>query len=108
MLDTSRVEALLEQARAEAETVGLGTQLEEQLTYLDTYAHPKSTRCTLYPDRAPYSFGFAIEAQSDDGTWRPWFAGGLIYHGPHDHYGSGTAPTFAVSVTPVQGWQVHT
>lgn len=34
--------------------------------------------------------------------------GGIIYHGKHDGFGSGSAPTFSVSITPSNGWQIHT
>ncbi len=32
---------------------------------------------------------------------------GCIYHGPHDGFGSGGAPTYAVSLTPEHGWLLH-
>ena len=34
--------------------------------------------------------------------------GGIIYHGKHDNGGDGSAPTFAVNMTPVNGWSTHT
>jgi hypothetical protein len=34
--------------------------------------------------------------------------GGVIYHGKHDNGGDGSAPTFAVNMTPVNGWSTHT
>lgn len=34
--------------------------------------------------------------------------GGLIYHGPHDGFGSGSAPTFSACLTPTTGWSIHT
>lgn len=108
MLDTSRVGARLSAARAEADKVNLRAQLEKQLTYLENYAQPKVTRCTLFFDAAPYSFAFSMEYQDRTGNWSHWFSGGLIYHGPHDGHGSGEAPTWAVSVVPVHGWQIHT
>lgn len=37
-----------------------------------------------------------------------WFNGGLIFHGPHDGGGNGGAPTFSVSLTPQDGWSIHT
>lgn len=66
-------------------------------------------RCTLYHDFAPFSFSFVIERKAaDSDTYESWFNGGLIYHGRHDGYGSGSAPTFSVSLTPSTGWQIHT
>lgn len=108
MLDTSRVEVRLAAARAHADAHGLRAGLEEQLTFLDRFAAPRVTRCTLYNDYAPHSFTFQLEAQDESGTWRHWFLGGLIYHGLHDNHGSGEAPTLSVSLTPIHGWQVHT
>jgi len=40
--------------------------------------------------------------------WKHWFNGGLIYHGSHDLFGSGSAPAFSVCLTPTSGWSVHT
>ena len=34
--------------------------------------------------------------------------GGLIFHGKHDAFGSGSAPTFAVTLEPTDGWSIHT
>jgi hypothetical protein len=34
--------------------------------------------------------------------------GGLLFHGPHDGFGSGSGPTFAVSLSPTVGWSIHT
>jgi len=55
-------------------------------------------KATLYKDFAPLSFGFG-----DCG-----FVGGLIFHGQIDGYGSGAAPTFSCTLTPVNGWSIHT
>ena len=36
--------------------------------------------------------------------------GGIIYHGPHDNGGDGSAPTFSVSLNPDSNphWRIHT
>jgi hypothetical protein len=34
--------------------------------------------------------------------------GGLIYHGNHDGFGSGAFPTLSVTITPTDGWSIHT
>jgi hypothetical protein len=39
---------------------------------------------------------------------RFWFNGGLLYHGAIDGFGSGAAPVFAVTLTPTDGWSIHT
>lgn len=51
----------------------------------------------LYYDSAPYSFGFAEVAK--DG--RRGVVGGLLYHGIPDQ-------SFAVMLTPMHGWSIHT
>lgn len=108
MLDTTRVVAPLAAARAYADKVGLRIQLEERLTYLERYAAPRPTRCTLRPDFAPYSFALAMEVRGKDGEWHLMFEGGLLYHGPHDGHGSGLYPTLSVTTTPTLGWSLHT
>jgi hypothetical protein len=107
MLETSRVTAQLEAARAFADKVGLRPQLETRLSYLERYAAPKRTRCMLAPDPAPYSFSFVMELDRGAG-WTHWFDGGLLYHAPHDGHGSGSMPTLSVTVSPTMGWAVHT
>jgi hypothetical protein len=86
--------------------------LEENLTYLATYAdHDNNgrTRCLLYPDFAPLSLAFVMEVRDKEtGEYKRWFNGGLIYHGPVDGYGSGSGPTFSCTVNPTHGWSVHT
>lgn len=111
MLDTSGVCDKLAEAREFAERIGLQQNLEQQLRYLDEYAEHADrgkTRCVLYPDGAPYSFGFILKLRRHDGSHRPWLNGGLLFHGPHDGNGSGAAPTFAVCLQPVAGWAIHT
>jgi hypothetical protein len=83
--------------------------------------------CILTKDFAPYSFNFACYDIDDDNgnalkyiTYKgatevtvnnlknPWMHGGLIYHGPHDNGGDGSAPTFSVNLTAIDGWSIHT
>ena len=101
----------LDDVVAFADRVGLREQLEDKLRYLDQYAEHGDrgkTRCRLFSDHAPQSFGFVLEMRGDDGEYAPWFVGGLIFHGPHDNGGDGSHPTLAVCVTPTLGWQIHT
>ena len=58
---------------------------------------------TIYPDWAPHSLYFVRKYKDGSKT-----DGGIIYHGSHDGYGSGAAPTFSVSITGSQGWSTHT
>ena len=83
--------------------------LKERLDYLETYGGgPAKCRARLCRDSAPYSFGFLLEKRDGEGKWVTLFEGGLIFHGSHDGHGSGAAPTFAVTLTPVTGWAIHT
>jgi hypothetical protein len=59
------------------------------------------------PTSAPRSFEFAVERAVADG-WEATLFGGLLFHGPYDGFGSGSAPTFAVSLTSTVGWSIHT
>jgi hypothetical protein len=96
MLETSRVTAELAAARAFADKVGLRVQLESRLAYLNRYAAPRSTRCVLSPDPAPYSFAFEMQRETRRDEWSPWFSGTLIYHGPRDGFDA-----------PAMGWTIH-
>ena len=85
MLVTKYVEDYLEEVRSFAAKIGKKDQLEEVLNYLGGYAcngdRPSDyTRCTLYKDFAPYSFGFVVEAKNKVGEYQFWFNGGLIFH----------------------------
>lgn len=55
-------------------------------------------KALLYKDFAPLSFMWSAGG----------ITGGLIYHGPHDGFGSGSAPTYSVCVDKVSGWSIHT
>lgn len=57
----------------------------------------------LFNDFDRYSFCFEV-MDGEECTLN----GGVIYHGPHDGYGSGGAPTFSVTLTPTVGWSIHT
>lgn len=55
-------------------------------------------------DFAPLSFFFVrYNAQKESRL-----CGGVIFHGKHDDFGSGSAPTFSVCLTPTNGWSIHT
>jgi hypothetical protein len=87
--------------------------LKNRLDYLENYGGKDADgesrmRVRLLKDFAPYSFGFVIEGRGDDGQYQHVLTGGLLFHGPVDGYGSGAGPTFSVTLTPVDGWQIHT
>ena len=71
---------------------------------LESYS-AKGYTVTLYSDFAPLSMEFSI-TEND----KLILNGGFIFHGPHDGYGSGGAPTFSVSLSPEKepGWSIHT
>jgi hypothetical protein len=59
----------------------------------------------LYSDFAPLSLYFDIIRDE-----KLVLNGGFIFHGPHDGYGSGAAPTFSVCIDPERSphWEIHT
>lgn len=66
-------------------------------------------------DYAPLSFVFGVYKRSEEGAMvidgercQMLMNGGIIFHGQHDNGGDGSAPTFAVSLTPTNGWAIHT
>lgn len=98
-----------------AKRTGRQAQLQQQLDYLATYAchdeggDKEKTRCKLVVDFAPASFNFVMERRkTPDSPYEFWFNGGLVFHGNHDGFGSGSAPTFSVCLEPTDGWEVHT
>jgi hypothetical protein len=87
--------------------------LKNRLDYLENYGGKDAQgesrmRVRLFKDFAPHSFGFVIEGRGADGQYQRVLTGGLLFHGCVDGYGSGSAPTFSVTMTPVDGWQIHT
>ena len=107
----------LEKARAFAKALGVEDNLQSRLDYLAAYAcqdqdghiDPKLTKCCLGADFAPHSFYFKMHRLLPDGTYKFWFDGGLIYHGPGQP-GDGSAPAFSVEVGGPEGphWSIHT
>lgn len=95
-----------------AEEAGRMEELQKELDYLGNYActeeDPDRTRCRLGYDFSPYSFYFIMDVKDNNGGYKRWFNGGLIYHGNHDRGGDGGMPTLSVNLTPQDGWRVHT
>ena len=92
----------LDEIKAFALKTGQMDQLNSVLKRL-TDRESETTSVEVYTDFAPYSLYF-VEKVS--GEFRS--NGGVIYHGPHDGFGSGSAPSFSVCLTPSQGWSIHT
>jgi hypothetical protein len=65
----------------------------------------KGYTVTLYSDFAPLSLYFEITLNE-----KFILNGGFIFHGPHDGFGSGIAPTFSDCIDPDNkpGWSIHT
>ena len=113
-------EKYLEEVRAAADKIGKRESLEKELKYLSEYAcHVDDsygndcidldrTHCLLYTDFAPLSFGFVMQLRQEDGSYKNWFNGGLIWFGPGDT-GVGL-PQLSVRLgdTSKAGWSVHT
>jgi len=73
------------------------------------FGSPGYLKVKLFKDFAPMSFQFAIMVKlSRDEDYKLLFNGGLIYHGKHDNFGDGSAPSFSVSMNNDQGWEIHT
>ena len=128
-------EAYYREVEKFAEKTGQLEQLRKQLWILHTYGEcgdprfegqrtldpltcegTEKSRAWLYRDFAPCSFDVRLERrvseEGESGTsgetrYEPWMHLGLLYHGSHDGFGSGSAPTFAVSIESVQGWSIH-
>ena len=101
----------LKEVRSIADKIGKRDNLEAKLEYLLRYAcheNPDDTRCMLYKDFAPLSFEFVMQKRQEDGSYKNWFNGGCIFHGEIDGFGSGSAPTLSVCLTPTDGWSIHT
>ena len=81
---------------------GMEKQLDDTLERLVKHTH-SGGKVYLYPDFAPHSLYFEVIRNGQLSL-----NGGVIFHGPHDGYGSGSAPTFSVSVERSNGWQIHT
>lgn len=87
-----------EKVKRYAESIG-DTSFRHCLDRLESWEknpdHP--SEISLYYDHAPYSFGFT--QRYPDG--RTGIVGGLLYHGIPDR-------SFAVTLEPFHGWQIHT
>ena len=83
-----------------------GDRTDEELT---VWGKRAAARIDLIPDFSKHSFLFSVEVQyAGEKEWSRQYNGGLIFHGPHDNGGDGSAPTFSVNMSPTDGWSVHT
>ena len=113
MLDTTNCTLYLDEVQRTADAMGIRKKLDERLEWLAAYAchdgDMAATRCKLYKDFAPLSFEFRMERREPDGSYRYWFNGGVIYHGP-DCPGDGSFPSLSVDLSgdDTPHWGIHT
>jgi len=98
-VDTSYCEEYFEQVERFAHDTGRLKQFYERIEQLCS----NGDTVRLFQDFAPHSFEF-VRLRNGEHVYN----GGLIFHGPHDGGGNGGAPTFSVSLTPQDGWSIHT
>jgi len=94
----------LDEIKAFAIEKNLLENFKETFSRFETYTD-KGYTVTLYNDFAPLSLYFEITLNE-----KFILNGGFIFHGPHDGFGSGGAPTFSVCIDPDDkpGWSIHT
>ena len=94
----------LAEIKAFAKENNLEESFNNTFSGLENYSD-KGYEVTLYCDFAPLSLEFVIKQEG-----RFVLNGGFIFHGKHDGYGNGGAPTFSVSLLQekVTGWSIHT
>ena len=94
----------LAEIQAFAKEHQLMKSFSETFSRLENYS-VRGYDVSLYSDFAPLSLEFSIANQ---GKFE--FNGGFIFHGKHDGFGNGGAPTFSVSIgnERVTGWSIHT
>lgn len=94
----------LAEIKAFANEHHLMQSFNETFSRLQNYS-VKGCDVNLYSDFAPLSLEFSI---TNHGQFV--INGGFIFHGKHDGYGNGGAPTFSVllSTENKTGWSIHT
>lgn len=92
----------LAEIKAFAQLNGLEESFNNTFARLENYS-AKGCEVKLFSDFAPLSMEFVI---TDNGRFV--LNGGFIYHGKHDGYGNGSAPTFSVCLEKTIGWSIHT
>jgi hypothetical protein len=98
-------EGKLQEIEAFAKETNRLENFKSNLQRLKEIAENRDADVYLYKDFAPLSLYFAISKHNGRETV---LNGGLIFHGQHDGYGSGSAPSFSVTLTPTDGWAIHT
>jgi hypothetical protein len=98
-------EGKLNQELEYAKSIGNDT-LQQCIARLKQVDDNMETETSIYNDYVPRSFYFLRKDKND----RTSGNGGIIFHGPHDGYGSGAPPTFSVSINDSKKtrWEIHT
>jgi hypothetical protein len=113
MLRINNVSHLMKTLRF-AKKIGKYDSLIDKLRYLNHYACDDERGwdhaiTELWPDWGDSpDFSFLIKVKGPDGEYKRRFNGGCLFHGSHDGFGSGSGPTFAVTLEPTDGWSIHT
>jgi hypothetical protein len=94
----------LAEIKAFAKEHDLMESFNNTFSRLENYSG-KGYEVSLYSDFTPLSLEFVIKEKE-----RFVLNGGFIFHGKHDKYGNGGAPTFSVSLCQdkITGWSIHT
>lgn len=102
IIDTSN--GRLDEIKAFAKENDLMESFKETFARLETYS-AKGYEVSLFCDFAPLSLEFVIKQEG-----RFVLNGGFIFHGKHDGFGNGGAPTFSVLLSSEKqtGWSIHT
>jgi hypothetical protein len=94
----------LDEIRTYAKEHDLLESFNNTFSRLEQYSN-EGCSVTLFSDFAPLS----MESSITDND-KLILYGGFIFHGPHDGFGNGGAPTFSVCLDPDNkpGWRIHT
>jgi len=98
---------MLEKAWTHGEMTKQTETLKHCLSSLNRIAINQNGHARIWPDFSPLGFSFGIFKKTPRGS-ECCFNGGIIYHGVHDGYGSGSAPTLSVCLNETHGWSLHT
>ena len=98
-------EGILDKELEYAKSIGNDT-LQKCIDRLKQVDYYYDAEISIYNDFAPHSFEFV--RRNLKGIFMG--NGGIIFHGPHDGFGSGSAPSFSVSLDDSKEirWQIHT
>jgi hypothetical protein len=101
---TDLTEGALQQELDYAKSIGNDT-LQQCIDRIKQRDNDFESDTQITRDFAPHSFYFV---RMKDGEFRG--NGGIIFHGKHDGFGNGGAPTFSVSIgnSRETRWEIHT